>query len=299
MQQRSTEIARRLSTGIDGLDALLGGGLLRGRLTVVVGATGIGKTQFGLHFAEAGQCDEGRRGVVFDMTCRGDSQAHHEYARRMFGWELRRAEPKELSGLDDFFSPQRNDGDYLHVFDYRGPRPRRAEADFDAWKAWQAELTAKLNATIAFFYGNFIRGARRAVVDGIDPTDDQAESVQFDLFEYVYQQIFRKEADWVARDLFRQAFRQNAEKIAQSSYQPSQIGCLLLCTSRETMLDDLIERPIEHNDWLANASTVIYLGNVRYGNKRSRALYVSKHRGSACSERIVPFDIDAMGIRLR
>jgi KaiC/GvpD/RAD55 family RecA-like ATPase len=40
----------RPSTGIDGLDELLGGGLLLGRLTAVVGSTGIGKTQFGLQF---------------------------------------------------------------------------------------------------------------------------------------------------------------------------------------------------------------------------------------------------------
>jgi len=41
----------RLSTGIPALDDLLGGGLLPGRLAVVVGATGIGKTQLGLQFA--------------------------------------------------------------------------------------------------------------------------------------------------------------------------------------------------------------------------------------------------------
>ena len=38
----------RQSTGITGLDAMLGGGLIPGTLTVVVGATGIGKTQVGL-----------------------------------------------------------------------------------------------------------------------------------------------------------------------------------------------------------------------------------------------------------
>ena len=39
--------AARLSTGIGGLDPLLGGGLIPGTLTVVVGASGIGKTQLG------------------------------------------------------------------------------------------------------------------------------------------------------------------------------------------------------------------------------------------------------------
>ena len=51
---------QRLTTGIDGLDELLGGGLLPGTLTVLVGSTGIGKTQFGLQFAQAGLKQEGR-----------------------------------------------------------------------------------------------------------------------------------------------------------------------------------------------------------------------------------------------
>ena len=56
----------RQSTGVPGLDERLGGGLLPGTLTVVVGATGIGKTQLGLQYAQAGAAQEGRRGVVFD-----------------------------------------------------------------------------------------------------------------------------------------------------------------------------------------------------------------------------------------
>ena len=37
---------------------------------------------------------------------------------------------------------------------------------FDAWQDWQAELARRLGVSIAFFYGNFIRGTRRAVIDG-------------------------------------------------------------------------------------------------------------------------------------
>ena len=39
------------------MDRELGGGLLPGTLTVVAGATGIGKTQLGLRWAEAGVAD--------------------------------------------------------------------------------------------------------------------------------------------------------------------------------------------------------------------------------------------------
>ena len=52
---------------------MLGGGLLPGTLTVVMGTLGIGKTQLGLAFANAGG-REGERGILFDLTARGDSQ---------------------------------------------------------------------------------------------------------------------------------------------------------------------------------------------------------------------------------
>ncbi|MFH1266473.1 MAG: ATPase domain-containing protein, partial [Planctomycetota bacterium] len=193
----------RLSTGIDGLDELLGGGLLPGTLTLVVGSTGIGKTQLGLHFAHAGMAQEGRPGIVFDMNARGDSQNHADYARRMFDWQLEAVEPETCVDLENFFARDRRSGDYLHVFDQSGRRVTRRDLDFDDWHDWQAELTRRIGATIAFFYGNFTRGVCRAVVDGIEPADRPSESIQIELFEYVYHQILRKDPEWVARDLFR------------------------------------------------------------------------------------------------
>src|SRR5439155_7338140 len=99
------------------LDDLLGGGLLRGTLTVVVGATGIGKTQLGLQFAHAGQAQEGRRGIVLDLTCRGDSQSHAEYTRRMFDWELAAADGAAKVDAERLFDVAALPGEYLHVFD--------------------------------------------------------------------------------------------------------------------------------------------------------------------------------------
>ena len=67
---------------------MLGGGLLPGTLTVVYGATGIGKTHLGLTFADHGRTADGARGVVLDLNGRGDSQQHDEYAARLLGWTL-------------------------------------------------------------------------------------------------------------------------------------------------------------------------------------------------------------------
>ena len=291
-------VNNRLSTGIEGLDALLGGGLLPGTLTAVVGSTGIGKTQFGLQFAHAGLSQEGRTGIVFDMCSRGDSQNHADYARRMFGWGLQPVDPEQQLELDRFYSPALPRGDYLHVFDQHGRRVTRADLSFDSWHQWQAELARRLTASIAFFYGNFVRGVRRAVVDGIEPVDRPSDSIQFEMFDYIYHQILRKDPEWVARDLFRERYRQTAAAVAAHVYDPGGIGCMLLITSQETPLDGLIERPLDEGDVLSNANTIIHLGKIREGTRFRRAMYVTKHRGSACTDEIVPYSIDDRGLKL-
>ena len=216
----------------------------------------------------------------------------------MFGWELRQVDPEQRLDLGRFFAPAASHGDYLHVFDQHGRRVTRGDLDFDAWHEWQAELGRRLNASIAFFYGNFVRGVRRAVVDGIEPVDRPSDSIQFELFEYIYHQILRKDPEWVARDLFREHYRENAAVIGQHVYEPGRIGCMLLVTSQETTLDGLIERPLDEGDVLSNANTVIHLGKIREGTRFRRAMYISKHRGSACTDEIVPYHIDDQGLHL-
>lgn len=291
-------VLARQSTGVPGLDELLGGGLIPGTLTVVVGATGIGKTQLGLQFANAGGGQEGKRGVIFDCNSRGDSQSHAEYARRMFDWRLTAVNAAQHVDLEGFFGAGRDSGDFLHIFDYHGRRVTRRDLDWEEWRNWQAELNARLRAAIAFLYGNFVRGVRRIVIDGIEPADRPGESIQFNLFEYVYHQVVRKDPEWVARDLFREAYRRHADEAARHVYDPGAIGCLLLYTSHETMLDDLISRPLDEGDVLSNANTLIYLGKIRDSNRLAHGLYIAKHRGSACDERIVEFRIDEQGLRI-
>jgi KaiC/GvpD/RAD55 family RecA-like ATPase len=321
----------RLSTGILELDGHLGGGLLPGALTVLAGATGIGKTQLGLDFLNAGQQQEGRRGVVFDMSSRGDSQNHASYAAKHFGWQLRpmtvdvgtapisstspspRPSPVKGEGVGEraFESPAPSPlspaglwaadgelGDYVNLFQHTGQRVTQRDLGFDDWLNWKAEMAKQLAAAIYFFYGHFIRGVRRAVIDGMEPVERPSESIQFELFEYIYHQILRKESDWVARDLLREHFRANEAEVVRHAYDYRQIGCMLLYTTRENMLEDLIGRPLDEGDVLSNANTVIFLGRVRDGNRLGRALYIAKHRGSACSEEIVPYHIDDGGIEL-
>ncbi len=266
-------------------------------MTVVLGATGIGKSQLGIQFAAAGLQQEQQRGIFFDMTSRGDEQNHADYADRIAGWKLRTADLNVLPphALWDREQARR---DIIHLFHRAGRRVTTRDLSTEELQEWKADLNRKLQVAIQFFYGNFIHGVRRCVVDGIEPTDRASESFQFDLFEYIYHQILRKESEWVARDLLRAEYRAHADEVAAHTYDHRDIGCLMLCTTHEVMLDDLISRPIESGDILSNANTIILMGKIRDGLTMGRALYVAKHRGSACSEAIVPYEITGHGLSL-
>lgn len=291
-------MTNRLSTGVAGLDEKIGGGLIPGTMTVLTGASGIGKTQFGLQFLDAGRAQEGRRGVIFDMTARGDSQNHADYAERLFGWNLVEEDSERRFDSDAFFSPDYALGDYFGALRGKGKRVTRRDLDFDQWRDWQGVLSRRLDAAIAFLFGHFSRGVRRVVVDGIEPVAHQGDSIQFELLEYVYQQIMQKEPEWVARDLFRQAYLKNQSRIAERLYPEKSASALVLYTSPETQLEAMIEKPLDEGDLLAAANTIIHLGKVRDGNRFRRALYVAKHRGSVCPDEIFYYEIDDRGVRL-
>lgn len=286
----------RQSTGIERLDQALGGGLIPGTLTVVMGATGIGKTQLGISYCHAGTQQEQQSGIVFDLTTRGDSQNQAEYAERMFGWKMRTRKLVDRIDCGVVWDEAEIRSDYLHVFNRGGRRVTIGDMQPEEWQEFKADLMRRLDQTIAFFYGNFVHGVRRAVIDGVEPTDKDADSFQFHLFDYIYHQILRKDHDWLARDLFRVHFRSQQETVEKHAYDFNDIGGMLLYTSHEVMLDDLISRPIQSGDVLSNANTIIMMGKTRQDNKIGRAMYVAKHRGSACDDEILPYRITENGI---
>ena len=291
----SMTVRERHSTGIPQLDDALGGGLLPGTLTVVMGATGIGKTQLGICYANAGARQEGERGIIFDLTTRGDAQNQPEYARRLCDWTLQERHFEDRIDPAVVWDRAAIRSDYLHVFHRGGRRVTIGDMQPEEWQEFKADLMRRLDQTIAFFYGNFIHGVRRCVIDGVEPTDRDADSFQFHLFDYIYHQVLRKEHDWLARDLFRVHFRSQEPQVMQHAYDHQQLSGMLLYTSHEVMLDDLISRPIQSGDVLSNANTIILMGKTREGTRLGRALYVAKHRGSACEEQIMPYRIGEDG----
>jgi KaiC/GvpD/RAD55 family RecA-like ATPase len=288
----------RQAFGIEGLDAMLGGGLLPGTLTVIAGATGAGKTQVGLKWANNGLAAEGRRGVICDLSSRGDAQNHDAYAREQFGWEIAEHSvdgPVDLSTVWDFSHPL---GDYYHPFARSGRRVTRRDLEPDDWHAWKSDLARILRGSAAYFYSQFVRGSRRVVVDGIEPTERFAESIQFEFFEYLYQHVLRKEDEWAAREVFRELYRANAERVHAHRYDHKSIGCLYLYTTPHVLLDDLMAQPIGEGDIFSNANTIILMGRTKEAGRMGRALYVAKHRGSAGSDEIRPYRLGDRGMEM-
>ncbi len=81
-----------VSTGIEGLDVLLGGGLRAGACAVVQGVPGTGKTTIGLQFVHEG-CLRGEAGVVVTFE-QLPEQIYLDAAN--FGWDLRGLEQQDL-----------------------------------------------------------------------------------------------------------------------------------------------------------------------------------------------------------
>ncbi|MGB8932450.1 MAG: ATPase domain-containing protein [Anaeromyxobacteraceae bacterium] len=88
-------IAERASTGVAGLDEMLGGGLPRSSATVVQGATGTGKTLLGLRFLLEG-ARRGEPGIHFTLE---ETAGQVRWAAAALGWDLRDLEERRLLTL--------------------------------------------------------------------------------------------------------------------------------------------------------------------------------------------------------
>ncbi|MGH7392313.1 MAG: RAD55 family ATPase [Candidatus Rokuibacteriota bacterium] len=294
-------MATRVSTGLSKLDAMLGGGLLPGTLTCVYGATGIGKTHLGLAFANHGLTADGARGIVLDMNGRGDSQQHHEYAARLHGWSLAQW-IHTVTPMADPHPP----ADQMRAFyantlrwvgrvrDFQVPATD-GRVEFD-W-SWKAAYNHALYTVRPFMYFHFAAGTRRVVVDGVEPMDSPADSIQFHVFDELYRTTIHRDAETLGMEICLPVWK-HREFIDAHRYDHAAITTLLLVTTEETRLEDLLARKVATGDLGATANTILVMGSERAGNRLARMLAVVKHRGSAMADAIVEYGIGASGIEI-
>ena len=88
---------RYVPTGIPGFDAITGGGLPAGRVTVVVGEAGSGKTIFGVQMLAAGARQFGEPGVFVAFEESVDQITENTAS---FAWRIDRLRGKGIDLLD-------------------------------------------------------------------------------------------------------------------------------------------------------------------------------------------------------
>jgi circadian clock protein KaiC len=88
----------RAQTGIPGLDDVLAGGLPRGRIYLLKGLAGAGKTTLGLQFLLNGAA-AGERGLYVALS---ETRAELEEVACSHGWDLRGIEIQEIGDSGDF-----------------------------------------------------------------------------------------------------------------------------------------------------------------------------------------------------
>jgi RecA/RadA recombinase len=297
----SRPVTSRVSTGLSRLDDMLGGGLLPGTLAVVYGATGIGKTHLGLTFADHGRAADGARGIVLDMNGRGDSQQHDEYAARLFQWSLTEWRHTVTPMAEPYPPPEAMAAHYSNalrwvgrVRDFQVPTPD-GSAEFD-WN-WKEAYNHAIYTVRPFLYFHFAAGTRRVVVDGVEPMDAPADSIQFWMFDELYRKTIHRDAETLGMEICLPVWKHRAF-IDAHLYDHGAITTVLLVTTEETRLEDLLARKVATGDIGATANTILVLGSERVGSRLARMLCVVKHRGSAMSDEIVEYRVGARGLEL-
>jgi KaiC/GvpD/RAD55 family RecA-like ATPase len=291
-------MSTRVSTGLARLDGMLGGGLLPGTLTVVYGATGIGKTHLGLGFAAHSRESDGAPGLLFDMNARGDSQQHHEYAARLYGWPLGRW----THTVTPMASPHPPD-DQMQAFycdalpwvgklrDYQVASGDGVEFDWN----WKAMYNHALYTVRPFVYFHLAAGSRRIVVDGIEPMDVPGDYIQPFMFDDLYRKVIHRDSETLGMEICLPVWQHRAF-IDSHRYDHGAVTTLLLVTTEETQLEHLIARKVAAGDIGAVANTILVMGSERVGNRLGRFLCVVKHRGSAMSDEIAEYKVSDRGI---
>ena len=293
-------MSARVSTGIDKLDGMLGGGLLPGTLTVVYGATGIGKTHLGLTYLSHGRRADGRAGVLFDMNARGDSQQHHAYAERLFDWRLGRWTHTVTPMAEPFPTAEQMDAFYCDALpwvgklrDYQVPTSDGLEFDWN----WKAQYNHALYTVRPFIYFHLGAGSRRIAVDGVEPMDVPADYLQPYLFDELYRKVIHRDAETLGMEICLPVWKHRAF-IDAHRYDHAQVTTLLLVTTEETQLDHLVARKVAAGDIGAVANTILVMGSERVGTRIGRFVAVVKHRGSAMSDEIAEYRVTEQGLQL-
>jgi KaiC/GvpD/RAD55 family RecA-like ATPase len=91
-------VSKKIATGINGLDELVGGGFPEGRVILVIGGPGTGKTIMCGQFLYKGIYENQENGVFVSLD---ESKDHFYSETQKFGWDFRKAEEERKFAFID------------------------------------------------------------------------------------------------------------------------------------------------------------------------------------------------------
>jgi KaiC/GvpD/RAD55 family RecA-like ATPase len=91
-------VAKKVPTGIHGLDDLLNGGIPEGRVVLVIGGPGSGKTTLASQFLYNGISDYGENGIFVSLD---EEKVHYYDEMSSFGWDFPKVEQEKKFAFID------------------------------------------------------------------------------------------------------------------------------------------------------------------------------------------------------
>ena len=237
--------------------------------------------------------------MVCDLTSRGDSQNHADYAARLFGWDLSTIPSTSVAG----FRPRawdfdRSIGDYFHPFDRAGRRVTCAATSSPSnGTSGNPTSPGSSDAPSAISTGTSSEDARRVVFDGLEPAERFSESIQFEFFEYIYHQVLRKEDEWAAQRVLPRELSRASRPQVLPSLRPSD-DRLPLSLHDAACHPRRADGPADQQgDIFPNANTIILMGRTRQnGTARPSARRHQAPRQRLRRDEILPYRITEEGL---
>jgi hypothetical protein len=127
--------------------------------------------------------------------------------------------------------------------------------------------------------------------------DRPADSIQFFMFDELYRKTIHRDAETLGMEICLPVWK-HREFIDAHLYSHEAVTTLLLVTTEETRIEDLLARRVAVGDIGATANTILVMGSERVGHRMARMLSIVKHRGSAMSDEIVEYRIGSGGLEL-
>src|SRR5258707_13144673 len=167
--------------------------------------------------------------------------------------------------------------------------------EFD-W-TWKEQYNQAFYTVRPFVYFHLGAGSRRIGVDGVEPMDVPGDYIQPYIFDDLYRKLIHRDSETLGMEICMPVWQHRAF-IDAHRYDHAAVTTLLLVTTEETQLEDLIARKVAAGDVGAVANTIVVMGSERVGNRLGRFLCVVKHRGSAKSDEIVEDRVTERGFEL-